>query len=224
MLTEFHTLIIYSQKEKNNALKGYLEQYHYHCDQVIEYHDLKQIRESYNVIIIEDQFPQLNTKDFIIRMKMINQPIVIAITDSMSRSNLDSILNSGADDYIQDPFENKDIITKIQSVYINGILKPRQIYYFKDIILNIANNTCICNNQILKLTKYEFKLLSILVQHPYQLFNATYLFEEIWGSSLYEDNTSLPALVKNLSYKLSEANHDVKYIKEFNRNQYKMVF
>ena len=76
----------------------------------------------------------------------------------------------------------------------------------------------------LNLTKNEFKLLTILISHPYQPFSISYLFEQVWGSSIYEDGTSIPALVSNLIMKLRLANNEEEYIKRFGRDNYKMAF
>ena len=38
-------------------------------------------------------------------------------------------------------------------------------------------------------------------------------FEEVWGSSIYEDGTSIPGLMSNLIMKLRLINNDQEYIK-----------
>ena len=157
-------------------------------------------------------------------MKLRGQPILIVISDTLSSDYLESLLNAGADDYVTIPYKLKDIESKIQSVYKNGILKPRRIYRFKDIVVDTTARTCSCANKPLNLTKNEFKLLTILISHPYQPFSISYLFEEVWGSSIYEDGTSIPGLMSNLIMKLRLINNDQEYIKRFGKDSYKMAF
>lgn len=224
MITYFKTLIIHSHKEINEQIKDYLEEKDYICDQIFHIKDLHDNHNRYDCIIVEDNFPKMNIKDFIVQEKIKTHPIIIVLTDTLSSYYLDSLLNIGADDYMTTPYQLKDIDYKIQSIFKNGLLKPRRIYRFKDIIMNVSEHTCICHNKAIDLTKNEFKLLTILISHPYQPFSVSYLFEKIWGHSLYEDEISIPSLLNQLVIKLRIANENEEYIKRFGKNQYKMAF
>ena len=226
MFSQFKALIIHSHKEANDQIKAFLEDKGYLCNQVIQFKELEEYYEnhSYDCIIIEDEFPRLKTNEFLVQTKFRGQPILIVISDTLSSDYLESLLNAGADDYVTIPYKLKDIESKIQSVYKNGILKPRRIYRFKDIVVDTTARTCSCANKPLNLTKNEFKLLTILISHPYQPFSISYLFEEVWGSSIYEDGTSIPGLMSNLIMKLRLINNDQEYIKRFGKDSYKMAF
>lgn len=226
MFSQFKALTIHSHKEANDQIKAFLEDKGYLCNQVIQFKELEEYYEnhSYDCIIIEDEFPRLKTNEFLVQTKLRGQPILIVISDTLSSDYLESLLNAGADDYVTIPYKLKDIESKIQSVYKNGILKPRRIYRFKDIVVDTTARTCSCANKPLNLTKNEFKLLTILISHPYQPFSISYLFEEVWGSSIYEDGTSIPGLMSNLIMKLRLINNDQEYIKRFGKDSYKMAF
>ena len=226
MFSQFKALIIHSHKEANDQIKAFLEDKGYLCNQVIQFKELEEYYEnhSYDCIIIEDEFPRLKTNEFLVQTKLRGQPILIVISDTLSSDYLESLLNAGADDYVTIPYKLKDIESKIQSVYKNGILKPRRIYRFKDIVVDTTARTCSCANKPLNLTKNEFKLLTILISHPYQPFSISYLFEEVWGLSIYEDGTSIPGLMSNLIMKLRLINNDQEYIKRFGKDSYKMAF
>ena len=226
MFSQFKALIIHSHKEANDQIKAFLEDKGYLCNQVIQFKELEEYYEnhSYDCIIIEDEFPRLKTNEFLVQPKLRGQPILSGMSDTLSSDYLESLLNAGADDYVTIPYKLKDIESKIQSVYKNGILKPRRIYRFKDIVVDTTARTCSCANKPLNLTKNEFKLLTILISHPYQPFSISYLFEEVWGSSIYEDGTSIPGLMSNLIMKLRLINNDQEYIKRFGKDSYKMAF
>ena len=226
MFSQFKALIIHSHKEANDQIKAFLEDKGYLCNQVIQFKELEEYYEnhSYDCIIIEDEFPRLKTNEFLVQTKLRGQPILIVISDTLSSDYLESLLNAGADDYVTIPYKLKDIESKIQSVYKNGILKPRRIYRFKDIVVDTTARTCSCANKPLNLTKNEFKLLTILISHPYQPFSISYLYEEVWGSSIYEYGTSIPGLMSNLIMKLRLINNDQEYIKRFVKDSYKLAF
>lgn len=225
MYNQMKVLIIHSQQTKSNDIQNYLQTQNYICDQVVHYQQLEDVSfHHYDCIIIEDEFPKIKIEEFIPQIKLTSQNIIIVISDSLSSVYLDSLLNAGADDYITTPYQLKDFDMKIQSIYKNGILKPRSIYRFKDLILDATSNICLCNQKPVHLTKNEFKLLSLLISHPYQPFSMTYLFENIWGSSTYEDGTSIPALAESIMNKLKVINPNQEYIKKFGKDFYKMAF
>ena len=146
MFSQFKALIIHSHKEANDQIKAFLEDKGYLCNQVIQFKELEEYYEnhSYDCIIIEDEFPRLKTNEFLVQTKLRGQPILIVISDTLSSDYLESLLNAGADDYVTIPYKLKDIESKIQSVYKNGILKPRRIYRFKDIVVDTTARTCSC--------------------------------------------------------------------------------
>lgn len=226
MIGEFKTLIIHSDKDMSQQINDYLVKKEHSCYQINHFNQLEEYtdNQTYDCIIIDDEFPKINLSHMIINFKSQFNPIIIVISHSLANTYLESLLNTGADDYIIEPFELNDLYLKIQSIYKNGVLKPRRIYRFKDISLDITSHTCSCHQTPLNLTKNEFKLLSILISHPYQPFSTAYLFEEIWGTSIYEDGTSIPALINNLIIKLHQANDSQEYIKRFGHHQYKMAF
>ncbi len=226
MFNQFKALIIHSHIDVNNQIKDYLKSKDYLCNQIFKYNQFEDYynNHTYDCIIIEDEFPRIKIDDFLVRTKLNKQSIIIVLSDAHSSQYLESLLDAGADDYLTSPYNLKDLDIKIQSVYKNGLLKPRRIYRFKDIVLDTTSRTCSCNNKVLNLTKNEFKLLSVLITHPYQPFTISHLFEEVWGSSTYEDGTSIPALIGNLIIKLRLANNDQEYIKRFGRDSYKMAF
>lgn len=226
MIGQFKTLIIHSDTETNNKIKEYLVEKEHVCYQIYQVKELENYskNQTFDCIIIEDDFPKIKLNELVVHFKLQYNPIIIVLSHTLASDYLEKLLNIGVDDYITEPFHIHDIYSKIQSIYKNGVLKPRRIYRFKDISLDITAHTCSCNEKPLNLTKNEFKLLSILISHPYQPFSITYLFEEVWGSSIYEDGTSIPALINSLMIKLRQANNEQEYIKRFGKDYYKMAF
>ena len=132
-------------------------------------------------------------------------------------------LRLGADDYIVVPFSLTSLLRKIQDVYKMGVLRPRKIYRFKDIILDDTAKTVSLNDHSVTLTKNEFKLLKMLMSHPYQPYTSTKIFEGIWGDSVYADDQSVMNLVSSLIIKLNRTGSHEEYIRRFGANSYKMA-
>ena len=219
------TLIIDHNNERSDRIKNYLNQNHFICDQaktLDEFNDLY-LANSYDCIILEDVFPGINTTKFLVKNRRKSQAITIVMSDMLNESYLENLLDAGADDYIVAPFSLTALLRKIQDVYKMGVLRPRKIYRFKDIILDDTAKTVSLNDRAVTLTKNEFKLLKMLMSHPYQPYTSTKIFEGIWGDSVYADDQSVMNLVSSLIIKLNNTGAHEEYIRRFGANSYKMA-
>ena len=121
---------------------------------------------AFDVIILDWMLPEISGLEIckILRSDKYNyQGGIIFVT---AKDALDDCLNgleSGADDYIVKPFENKELVARIKAVnrrkskpYIDDVYKKGN--------LAINNNllTLTCDEQILQLTKREYDLFKIL--------------------------------------------------------------
>lgn len=219
------TLIIDHNNERSDRIKNYLNQDHFICDQaktLDEFNNLY-LANSYDCIILEDVFPGINTTKFLVKNRRKSQAITIVMSDMLNESYLENLLDAGADDYIVAPFSLTALLRKIQDVYKMGVLRPRKIYRFKDIILDDTAKTVSLNDRAVSLTKNEFKLLKMLMSHPYQPYTSTKIFEGIWGDSVYADDQSVMNLVSSLIIKLNNTGAHEEYIRRFGANSYKMA-
>ena len=219
------TLIIDHNNERSDRIKNYLNQDHFICDQaktLDEFNDLY-LTNNYDCIILEDIFPGINTTKFLVKNRRKSQAITIVMSDMLNESYLENLLDAGADDYIVAPFSFTALLRKIQDVYKMGVLRPRKIYRFKDIILDDTAKTVSLNDRAVSLTKNEFKLLKMLMSHPYQPYTSTKIFEGIWGDSVYADDQSVMNLVSSLIIKLNNTGAHKEYIRRFGANSYKMA-
>lgn len=219
------TLIIDHNNERSDRIKNYLNQDHFICDQaktLDEFNNLY-LANNYDCIIHEDVFPGINTTKFLVKNRRKSQAITIVMSDTLNESYLENLLDAGADDYIVAPFSLTALLRKIQDVYKMGVLRPRKIYRFKDIILDDTAKTVSLNDRAVTLTKNEFKLLKMLMSHPYQPYTSTKIFEGIWGDSVYADDQSVMNLVSSLIIKLNNTGAHEEYIRRFGANSYKMA-
>lgn len=219
------TLIIDHNSERNDRIKNYLNQDHFICYQaktLDEYGELY-FDHNYDCIILEDTFPGINITNFLVKNRRQSQNITIVMSDILNEAYLEDLLDAGADDYIESPFSLTALLRKIQDVYKMGVLRPRKIYRFKDIILDDTAKTVSLNDHAVTLTKNEFKLLRMLMSHPYQPYTSTKIFESIWGDSVYADDQSVMNLVSSLIIKLNRTGTHDEYIRRFGANSYKMA-
>lgn len=136
--------------------------------------------------------------------KKSNMPIII-IT---SRDNeIDELLtiNNGADHYITKPFNIHILLAKINSL-LRRTKSQENIDRIdaKDFILNINKSTIEKDNNIIELTKNEFRILKYLVQNRNKIVSREDIMMCLWDSDNFIGDSTLTVNITRVRYKLEE--------------------
>jgi DNA-binding response OmpR family regulator len=113
---------------------------------------------------------------------------IIFITALEGEDNLVKGLNIGADDYISKPLSMKEVKARVKAVLRRSSLLESQhavitsdsMICYEGITLDYAAKTVILNGQNLSLTKLEYELLSLFLQHPGKVFSREELLKYCW--------------------------------------------
>ncbi|GEL07491.1 response regulator transcription factor [Salisediminibacterium halotolerans] len=122
-------------------------------------------------------------------------------------------LKLGADDYLVKPFGKDELIARMEAVLRRvGIEQTAELngpdtLTFHNISLNRTSKKAYVKNELITLTKKEFELLELFLQHPEQVFSRERILELIWGMDyLNATSRTVDTHVKTLRLKLkSEA-------------------
>lgn len=166
---------------------------------------------SVSLIILDLMLPGKKGQDIILELKnKFNVPIIVtsAIHDLDEKLNLFSL---GADDYVTKPFANEELLARIK-VQLKHDNVNNNILNYEDIKMDISNYKVTCNNKELNLTKNEFEILRVLLEHPNQVVTKSTLFDYVWGSLDSADDNTLNVHISKIRNKLKEANPNIDYI------------
>lgn len=169
------------------------------------------LQNNLDLIILDINLPDLSGFDLIKQIKIINSNIPILI---LSACDLDSDIlhgfNLGAEDYVTKPF-NIEILHKKINVILkrntkNTFYKDNHLFFDKNI------SKLVIDNQEIKLTPLEFKLLSLFLENQNQILLKETIIEKIWDSNEnYVDEHTLLVNISRLRNKIEDNKHH--YIK-----------
>ncbi|MDE6087511.1 MAG: response regulator transcription factor [Oscillospiraceae bacterium] len=128
-----------------------------------------------------------------------NTPIIMLTARDDKEDKLNGIL-SGADDYIEKPYDIDILLAKIK-----GIFKRRlslDIISDDNITLNITDETVTKFGMPVAVTSKEFELLRLLIENKGQTLNKDFLFNRIWGSDSESELQTLTVHIKWLRQKI----------------------
>lgn len=139
------------------------------------------------------------------------------ITVSAKGEVFDKVLSFelGADDYIEKPFEPKELIARIKAVLRrctpqknekpvhNPNSKIKQVTY-PDLEINLTNYTVMYKGESLEMPPKEIELLYFLASSPNQVFTRDQLLDNIWGYEYIGDTRTVDVHIKRIREKLPD--------------------
>lgn len=139
-------------------------------------------------------------------------PIIILSAKSEIDSKVD-LIKRGADDYITKPFDNKELLVRIEAVMRRSEpSKMRKKYSYKDIVLDASSYSVKVAGVEVSFTKYEYLILKLLMSEPERIFTKNNIYESIWNEEFFGEENAINVHISNIRKKLSEINKNEQYI------------
>lgn len=217
-------LIIEDNQEINHMIRDLLQFHQF--DSVCAYsgsEGLLLIDGSFDLVILDLMLPGKTGEEVIQEIKKKHKIPVIVLTAVGSLESKLQLFSLGADDYVVKPFHGEEIIARIK-VHLRKTKKQEEaiILKHKDLVLDIQAFKVYCNNQEIAISKIEFALLKIFMEHPKQVFTKDVLFESVWNDENSADDNTLNVHISKIRSKLKKANPNEEYIETVWSIGYKM--
>lgn len=167
---------------------------------------------SYDCIIVDVHLPEVSGKEFIERVRQVHKNVaILALSSDNTLSTKLDILSLGINDYLSKTMDFDEIRLRVS----NAILLSKQAEENENIV--IGNLRCdqkqmrvYLNEELLDLSKTEYKILSFLVsQHP-NMADREELAKFVWDDKEVRENTVNAHISKLKKLKLSDWDHEIK--------------
>ncbi|NKE05185.1 MULTISPECIES: response regulator transcription factor [Mesobacillus] len=129
---------------------------------------------------------------------------VIMLTARSEKPDIVRGLKTGADDYITKPFDEGELVARIEAVLRRQNSKS-PLLSFNGLKLNIDSYDVQFNGTLIPLTPKEFALLSLFLQNVNKVFTREHLISTIWGYGVDTEDRTIDSHVRNLRDKLRKA-------------------
>ena len=173
--------------------------------------------ERYDLVLLDLMLPGLTGEELLARIR---QDQVMPVIVLSAKAGLDARVNAlrlGADDFIQKPFENEEVLARVEAQLRRcRLFSPAQQshrLHIGRLMLDSETMEAQANGRKLALTAREFAILELMMRYPRRVFTRENLYEQIWGEPYYGEDNTVNVHISNLRAKLHKADPKGEYIK-----------
>lgn len=145
------------------------------------------------------------------KIREVSKVPIIVLSSRDTPMDMVMAMNMGADDFIQKPFYNEVLIAKMKALlrraydYIDAAVN---VIEHDGVILDLNKGTVVCGEHSADLTRNEFKILSLLMQHKGTIVSREKIMRSLWEDESFVDDNTLAVNMTRLRKKLYDLGRD----------------
>lgn len=199
-------LIVEDDVNINNLLKEALSGNGYTCGQAFSGTEaaLWLEKESWALVLLDLMLPGMTGEEVLGMIRRQGDVPVIVLTAKDALSEKLELLTNGADDYITKPFDIEEVVARVQIQlrHAGREQAPDRISCGEISLDKGTHQIWIGGKELEHLTRQEFAILELLLEHPGQVFSKEAIFTYAWQEEYMGETKTLDVHISNIRKKL----------------------
>lgn len=174
-------------------------------------------RESFDVVLLDIRLPDVNGIDLCAKLKEWHSCPILFISCLDDTDTIVKALESGGDDFITKPFDNRILAAKIQAnlrrVHTPVPTDAKNVLTCRGFSLDAGSRVLRRGENEFRLSQTEYRLLLFFMQHPGRYFTAPELYKKIWKRDSLGDARTVAVHIHNLRRQIEPDETNPHYLK-----------
>ncbi len=173
-------------------------------------------------VILDLMLPGMDGEELLAQIKAAHKETAVIIASAKEDvSTRISLLHAGADDYLTKPFDTGELLARLEAVLRRSFKAaadaatdcgPAHTLTYKDLTMYPENHTLFIKETELPLTRREYLILKLLMEHPQKVFTKSNIYESVWNEEFLGEDNAVNVHISNIRQKLARLSPDETYI------------
>lgn len=216
----YNILVCDDEKDIVSALKIYLTADGY---QVFEAYNGKEALEiiknqEVHLVLMDIMMPIMDGITAMTRIREFSNVPVILLTAKSEDTDKILGLTVGADDYVTKPFNPVEVQARVKSqlrryMLLGGGQTKQDNLVIGGIELDDRTKEVTLDGEKVSLTRTEYDILKLLMEHPGQVFPPNQIYERVWKDNPYGTENTVAVHIRHLREKVEYNPAEPRYLK-----------
>jgi len=146
-------------------------------------------KDSFSLYLIDIKLPTKSGLELLneLRESSIETPAIF-LTSYKDKESVIKAFEIGADDYIKKPFDNDELVYRIQAVLKRSKSSKDTTKLSESVIYDFNKKAAIKDGEVVQLSRTSLELLELLIKNRNKIMSKEEIKESIWRSEEVSDN------------------------------------
>ena len=171
-----------------------------------------------DLVLLDLGLPDMDGIDIIKQTREWSSLPIIVISARVQEREKVAALDAGADDYITKPFGTDELLARIRTAirHSNKIVDDKvnstRPYSARGLVVDFGKRLVTVERKEIRLTRVEYKIVSMLAQNSGKVITYSSLIEQVWGPYADDNNRILRVNMANIRRKIEKNPGEPEYI------------
>ena len=168
-----------------------------------------------DLVLLDIMLPDMDGLEIVKKLRSrpdtVRVPIILVTAKT---TELDKVMDMGADDYLTKPFGVMELISRVKALLRRSrALQDDKQMVLGDITLDSERREVHVGGELCELTFKEFELLKLLMVNAGIVLHRDTIMSDVWGTDYEGESRTLDMHIKTLRQKLGEAGNMIKTVR-----------
>lgn len=219
MNNKLKILVVDDEQNILDVVRAYLEKEGFHVITAMDGQTALDVynNEDIHLIVLDLMLPKITGEEVCNRIRSKSSVPIIMLTAKAEEDEKIEGISIGADDYLTKPFSVRELVVRVRALLRRAYrdfspMADILIFSNGDLEVNIKKMIVKKQNKIVNLTTNEFKILTVFLANPEQVFSREKLVEKAFGEDYEGFDRTIDSYIKNIRQKIESNPKEPVYI------------